>query len=170
MEVSVCSTFFIDSLHCLSRPEASVSRVSSSSLSGHRAPVSRLDSTLLPAHLRSRTTSSFFIRDILADRRTCSLLGPAGQPEPQTERLHSGLGKDYQNKSPSSDFEGEKPKIKVAQQLNLKKIFWCIYSTGLNDFNSETKREFPEILIRKWYHWGLSFKYFWIHSHFFSFF
>ncbi|TWW60945.1 barH-like homeobox 1a [Takifugu flavidus] len=105
MEVSVCSTFFIDSLQCLSRPEASESRVSSSSLSRYRAPVSRLDSTLLPTHLRSRTTSSFFIRDILADRRTCSLLGPAGQPEPQTERLHSGLGKDYQNKSPSNEFE-----------------------------------------------------------------
>lgn len=119
MEVSVCSRFFIDSLLCLNRPEAPEFRASSSSLPRHRAPVSRLECTRLPTHLRSRAAaSSFFIRDILADRRTCSLMGQAGQPDPQTERLQSG--KDHQNKSPSSESEGEKPtKIKAVRQLSI---------------------------------------------------
>lgn len=121
MEVSVCSRFFIDSLLCLSRPEAPELGVSGSTLPRHRAPVSRLESTRLPAHLRSRAAaSSFFIRDILAERRTCSLLGQAGQPDPQPDRLQSGLGKDHQNKSPSSESEGKKPtKIKAVKQLGI---------------------------------------------------
>lgn len=112
MEVSVCSRFFIDSLLSLSRPEAPGSRPGGSSPPRGRAP---LLPALLPAHLRSRTAaSSFFIRDILADRRTCSLLGQAGRAEPQTERLQSGPGRDLQNKSPSSESAGEKAsKIKA---------------------------------------------------------
>lgn len=113
MEVSVCSSFFIDSLLSLSRPEAPESRPPSGSL----PPASRLQPTLLPAHLRSRTAaSSFFIRDILEDGRSCALRGPAGRPEPQSERLQSGLGRDLQNKSPSSESGGEKVrKIKALQ-------------------------------------------------------
>lgn len=151
MEVSVCSRFFIDSLLSLSRPEAPESRPPSSSLPRPRAPVSRPESTLLPAHLRSRTAaSSFFIRDILADRRNCSLRGQAGRPEPQTERLQSGPGRDLRNKSPSNESGGEKVrKIKAFKQLNWTKTFSIFI---LRPLMISTGRKNSFISIRKGRH------------------
>lgn len=110
MEVSVCSRFFIDSLLSLRRPEAPDPRAEAAEPRPPGAPVSRPESTLLPAHLRSRpAASSFFIRDILSDGRSRSLLEP-GRPE----RLQT----DHQNKSTSSGARGEEPsKIKAQRRF-----------------------------------------------------
>ncbi|XP_038559298.1 barH-like homeobox 1a [Micropterus salmoides] len=112
MEVSASgsSRFRIDSLLSLSPPGALLSRAHPPELSpgsgsgcsappsprGERAP--RLESALLPGHLQQlqpRTvSSSFLIRDILAD---CRRYSDPGQPE-----LEAEPEEDYQAKSPSS--------------------------------------------------------------------
>uniref|UniRef100_A0A3Q1IY11 Homeobox domain-containing protein n=1 Tax=Anabas testudineus TaxID=64144 RepID=A0A3Q1IY11_ANATE len=121
MEVSVsgCSRFRIDSLLSLSPPGVLLSRsnppaLSPGSSSGCSAPpsprrelVPRLENPLLPGplqQLQPRTvSSSFLIRDILADCRPCSDTGRVysdlGQAELEAEQFQSGPDEDYQNKS-----------------------------------------------------------------------
>ncbi|KAG7999652.1 BarH-like 1 homeobox protein [Nibea albiflora] len=125
MEVSA-SRFRIDSLLSLRPPGALLSRVdppdfSPDSSSGCSAPpspqrerVPRLESALLPAHLQQlqpRTvSSSFLIRDILADCRPYSDPGQGfsdpGQPELEPEPFQSGQEEDYQDKTPESRGRG----------------------------------------------------------------
>lgn len=115
MEVSAsaCSRFLIDSLLSLRPPGALLSRadppeLSPASSSGcsappspQRVPVPRLESARLPGQPRT-VSSSFLIRDILADCRPYSDPGQVypdpGQPEP----FQSAPEEDYQDKSHSS--------------------------------------------------------------------
>ncbi len=126
MEVSA-SRFRIDSLLSLRPPGALLSRadppeLSPGSSSGgsappspQRAPVSRLESALLPGplqQLQPRTvSSSFLIRDILADCRSYSDPGQVypdpGQPELEAEPFQSGPEEDFQGKSLSSPSDCE---------------------------------------------------------------
>ncbi|XP_044051744.1 barH-like homeobox 1a [Siniperca chuatsi] len=128
MEVSAsgCSRFRIDSLLSLRPPGALLSRadppeLSPGSSSGWSAPPSpqrepapRLEPALLPGHpplLQPRTvSSSFLIRDILADCRPYSDPGQVysdpGQPELEAEPFQPGPEEDYQDKSSSSS-DGE---------------------------------------------------------------
>ncbi|XP_049435739.1 barH-like homeobox 1a [Epinephelus fuscoguttatus] len=128
MEVSA-SRFRIDSLLSLRPPGALLSRAEAPELSPggssgcsappspRREPVPRLDSPPLPGHLQQlqpRTvSSSFLIRDILADCRPYSdpglvypdpgLVYPdPGQPELEAEPFQSGPEEDFQDKSHSS--------------------------------------------------------------------
>ncbi|GLD54446.1 barH-like 1 homeobox protein [Lates japonicus] len=123
MEVSA-SRFRIDSLLSL-RPPALLSRaeppeLSPGSSSGcsappspRRVPVPRLESPLLPGPLQPRSvSSSFLIRDILADCRPYSDPGQVysdpGQVELEAEPFQSGPDEFYQDKSlsgSSSDSE-----------------------------------------------------------------
>lgn len=114
MEVSA-SRFRIDCLLSVRPPGALLPRVdppdfSPGGSSGCSAPppeqrerVPRLESALLPAHLQQlqpRTaSSSFLIRDILADCRSYS---DPGQPELEPEPFQSGQEEDYQDKTPES--------------------------------------------------------------------
>ncbi|XP_070689473.1 barH-like homeobox 1a [Pempheris klunzingeri] len=127
MEVSAsgCSRFRIDSLLSLRPPGAHLSRadppeLSPGSSSGYseppsprREPVPRLESALLPGHLQQlqpRTvSSSFLIRDILADCRPYSDPGQVysdpGQvySDPaEAEPSQSGPEEEYQDKNHSS--------------------------------------------------------------------
>ncbi|KAE8292582.1 BarH-like 1 homeobox protein Bar-class homeodomain protein MBH2 BarH-related homeobox protein 1 [Larimichthys crocea] len=118
MEVSA-SRFRIDCLLSVRPPGALLPRVdppdfSPGGSSGCSAPppeqrerVPRLESALLPAHLQQlqpRTaSSSFLIRDILADCRSYS---DPGQPELEPEPFQSGQEEDYQDKTPESRGEG----------------------------------------------------------------
>ncbi|KAM8761399.1 barH-like homeobox 1a [Acanthopagrus schlegelii] len=127
MELSVpgSSRFRIDTLLSLRPPGALLSRadppeLSPASSSGcsappspHRELVPRPESALLPAHLQQlqprSVSSSFLIRDILADCRPYSDPGQVypdpGQPELEPAPLQSGPDEDYQDKSSSSDSE-----------------------------------------------------------------
>ncbi|XP_071328449.1 barH-like homeobox 1a [Trachinotus anak] len=101
MEVSACgcSRFRIDSL--LSRPDPpELSPGSSTGCSAppspRREPVPRPESPLLPGQLQPRSvSSSFLIRDILAD---CRPLSVPGQAELEAESLQSGADGDEQDK------------------------------------------------------------------------
>lgn len=125
MEVSASarSRFLIDSLLSLRPPGALLSRVDPPELSpagssGCSAPpspnkvaVSRLESALGPGQLQQlqprNVSSSFLIRNILADCRPCCDPGQVcpepGQPEP----FQSAPEEDYQDKSPSSSSSDE---------------------------------------------------------------
>lgn len=138
MEVSVsgCSRFRIDSLLSLSPPGALLSRADppefspESSSSGCSAPPSprrevvlRLESPLLAGplqQLQPRTvSSSFLIRDILADRRPFS---DPGQAELEAEPFQSGPDEDYQNKSLISESRGRKKEI-----IKMRKVIKNVY-------------------------------------------
>lgn len=132
MEVSVsgCSRFRIDSLLSLRPPGALLSRadtpeLSPSSSGGCSAPpsprrehVPRLETPLLPGplqQLQPRTvSSSFLIRDILAD---CRPYSDPGQAELEAEPFQSGPDEEYQNKSLSSESRGRKQ-----QNIKMRKI------------------------------------------------
>lgn len=118
MEVSA-SRFHIDSLLSLRPPGALLSRaeppeLSPGSSSGcsappspRREPVPRLDSPLLPGPLQPRSvSSSFLIRDILADCRPYSdpvqVYSDPGQVGLEADPFQSGPDEFYQDKSLSS--------------------------------------------------------------------
>ncbi|XP_030579261.1 barH-like homeobox 1a [Archocentrus centrarchus] len=122
MEVSAsgCFGFRIDSLLSLRPPGALLSRadppeLSPGSSSGcsappspWRDPVPRLVSPPLPGPLQHRSaSSSFLIRDILADCPPCSHPGQVYsepcQPELEAEPFQSGPDEDFQDKSLSSE-------------------------------------------------------------------
>lgn len=128
MEVSAssCSRFLIDSLLSLRPPGALLSWADPPELSParsggcsappspQRAHVPRLESVALPGRLQQlqprAVSSSFLIRDILADCRSC--LDP-GQPERRAEPFQSAPEEDFQDKSDSnassdSESRGEK--------------------------------------------------------------
>uniref|UniRef100_A0A3Q0RCB3 BarH-like homeobox 1a n=1 Tax=Amphilophus citrinellus TaxID=61819 RepID=A0A3Q0RCB3_AMPCI len=128
MEVSAsgCFGFRIDSLLSLRPPGALLSRadppeLSPGSSSGcsappspWRDPVPRLESPLLPGPLQHRSaSSSFLIRDILADCPPCSHPGQVYsepcQPELEAEPFQSGPDEDFQDKSLSSESRGKTP-------------------------------------------------------------
>ncbi|XP_042277976.1 barH-like homeobox 1a [Thunnus maccoyii] len=144
MEVSAsgCSRFRIDSLLSLTPPAALLSRPeapelspgsSSSSSSGcsappspRREPVPRLDSVLLPGQLQPRSvSSSFLIRDILADCRPYSDPGQAysdpgqvysdpGQPYSDPGQVYSDPGQselDFVDKSHSSSSSDSESRV-----------------------------------------------------------
>ncbi|XP_076586696.1 barH-like homeobox 1a [Chaetodon auriga] len=115
MEVSAtgCSKFRIDSLLSLRPPGALLSRpdppeLSPGSGSGCSAPPSPLRERVprLQQLQPRAVTSSFFIRDILADCRPYSDTGQVypdpAQPELEAEQFQSGPEEDFQDKSSSS--------------------------------------------------------------------
>jgi len=92
--------FLIGSLLSLRPPSALLSRADSPELnpgcgsgcsappSPRREPLPRLECPLLPGPMQPRSVcSSFLIRDILADRRSCS---DPGQPEIRAEPFRCG--------------------------------------------------------------------------------
>ncbi|XP_022620466.1 barH-like 1 homeobox protein [Seriola dumerili] len=124
MEVSAsgCSRFRIDSLLALRPPGALLSRtdppeLSPGSSSGcsappspRREPVPRLESPLLAGQPQPRSvSSSFLIRDILAD---CRPFSDPGQAELEAEPFQSGQDGDYQDKSLSSSCSDSESRVR----------------------------------------------------------
>lgn len=116
---SGCSWFRIDSLLSptpLGALPPELSPRSSSSCSAPPTPrrerVPRVESPPLPGplqQLQPRTvSSSFLIRDILADRSSFCDPGQEELEELEAEPSQSGADEDYQNKSLSSEFRGGK--------------------------------------------------------------